>query len=281
MAESIVDDVTGVLVAIGNDAKEDNESGSIAGQIAILRRNLKKSVENVHGAKIGDNVFDQVIKGEKILFIRADESNIIQRIIMLKTEIEKLIQPVLIKITLVGGAEAWKVAHRLGEANINVMLFSARCTPGSWETRSCMLPNGVGIGQDFINGNISTILRHPAADLLRIAGVNVGLGFEEDNFARGLLWEAAWIYQDSVRASEAIGSNDAMTPSEAIGMITWDAAEINGANKELGKIVVGDDVSLNGFNADPILGWQGMGGLHSHIKLVISGSTVVCNPSQV
>ncbi len=77
-------------------------------------------------------------------------------------------------LTIVGGAEAWTIADQLAPLNISVILRPPRCTPGSWATRRCLVP-----------GTFPS-----AVEILRRAGVNVALANVEDNFIRGLIFEA-------------------------------------------------------------------------------------------
>ncbi len=176
-------------------------------------------------------------------------------------------------MTIFGGAEAWKVASKLAAASVNVIITSTRCTPGFWETRDCILPNGIGKGLDYINQkNVSMTL--PAAQILTQNGVKVGLGIGETNFARGLLWEASWIYHDSLQSSNAM-KKPSLTVEEALGMVTWNVADVTGSSESVGRLAVGDAARFVAYSTNPIVD-----GFSSKISVITNSDRIVCNPTQ-
>ena len=189
----------------------------------------------------------------------------------------------VLKLVIVGGAEAWTVADKLQAHNASVLLRPARCTPGSWETRRCLLPNNIGQGLDFelSTGTTSPKLDEvmfPAAHILMKAGVKVGVSFSEDNFARGLIWEAGWVFQDAKSAARAL-KQQGMSAKEALGMITWNVADMFGI--KAGRLVEGELANVLVYNSDPIEGAHGLGSLHSRLEMIVDGTTVRCHPRQL
>ena len=71
-----------------------------------------------------------------------------------------------------------------------------------------------------------------------------------------------------------------MSAHKALGLVTWNVADVLGM-KSGGRIVVGQRADLLGYNYDPIEGYAKMGGLYSHLKLIVNGQNVECNPRQV
>ena len=117
------------------------------------------------------------------------------------------------------------------------MIYPARCTPKNWENLHCRLPSEYP----------STI------ELLRRAGVTIGLGTNEDSSVRGLMFEAAWQYADSNDPS-ASKIESKMSESEAIGLVTWNVADILGIDKKIsaGRIKIGMVPRLVGYKGNPL-----------------------------
>ena len=122
----------------------------------------------------------------------------------------------------------------------------------------------------------------PAAHILKKQGVKVGLGFAEDNFARGLVWEAGWVYatSSSIFQSNNLTEKDRLVSHEALGMVTWDMAEITGMKGLAGEIRVNEPARYLVYNADPIQGMHQLGGLASHLQMIMDEDHVVCHPKQ-
>ncbi|KAJ3078292.1 hypothetical protein HK102_004600 [Quaeritorhiza haematococci] len=204
--------------------------------------------------------------------------------------------PPKMKVTVIGGGEAWMVADQLAAASVPVILRPARCTPGIWETRRCILPGtGAILGNDntaiFSSANSDSTTRVgdfpsvlSATEILHQAGVPVGLTPLEDNFVRGLLWEAGWAYADSqhvssiARTLKSISEHDqGLTKSEAIGLITWNVAGAMGIDAEkaeyAGRIQIGKWAGLVAYLGCPLE-------FGARIQLVSDGRRVLVHPVQ-
>jgi imidazolonepropionase-like amidohydrolase len=87
----------------------------------------------------------------------------------------------------------------------------------------------------------------------------------EEDQSRGLLWEAGWLSEDT---------SGGIWTDEAIGSVTWTAAEAFGLDKlGIGKIVVGRRASFVGLNGGPI-------GLQYAIQFLGDGEVVTTRPTQ-
>ncbi|KAJ3216491.1 hypothetical protein HK099_005841 [Clydaea vesicula] len=281
---AVLKEVTGVTVVMGNDAKDGATlANSFSGQLFSIRKLLSSQIKPVaehfiqnkkdkylsYDEKVSRSTFFDVVKGTLTLFVEAQEANDISRILKLKNDIEsnlmfefkqngiKDIAVPKIKMTIVGGAEAWVVADDLAKNSVPVILRPARCVPGSFATRRCILP-GV----------------YPSAtELLRRAGVKVSYANVEDNLIRGLMFEAGWAFSDS-NDPNAPANETKMSRSEAIGTITWNAADALGIEGLAGRLKVGNRATFNVYSEDPLK-------LGSKLKLVADGKQTVKYPKQV
>jgi hypothetical protein len=103
--------------------------------------------------------FVRVLLGEIMLFVEVQNADDISRIVGLKKLVELKVVDGLegngtydgMKMSIVGGAEAWVVAEDLGVNNVDVILRPPRCTPGSWATRQCRVPGTVPSAVDILH----------------------------------------------------------------------------------------------------------------------------------
>ncbi|KAJ3036750.1 hypothetical protein HDV00_002412 [Rhizophlyctis rosea] len=249
---AVVKDVAALHVAIGDGAKDGGHANSISGQIGLLRRILSDAV-GTKDAALKENPWTKVVRGELPLVVQADEANDISRLIALKREIESLHNSSTpIRLTILGGVEAWVVAPQLAKASIPVILSPARCVPGTWETRRCRVqwstPSSVRI--------------------LREAGVKVGLSVSEIGYARGLRWEAGWAREDANYGEK----REVVSVHEAIAFVPWPVAEGVGGGM-VGWVKAGGRASFVGFRGD-VLGFDG------RVEIVGDGGRVGCWPEQ-
>ena len=273
---SIVKDVTGVTVVLGNDAKDKSTmANSFAGQIGLIRGLLMKHVKAVANSfekdQAEDSPFYRVVKGELVLFVEAQEANDMSRMLFLINQVEEAVSrtmkslgiasvPPKIKVTIVGGAEARVIASEL--KGKHVILRPPRCTPGSWATRQCLVPSS----------------SPSAVDILLKAGVIVSFANNEDNFIRNLMFEVGWSYQESNNPDSE--NSRRMSKNEAIGLVTWNAAGALGlegtenGNYGNGRIIQGKRASIVGYNGDPLE-------FGHEIMIVADGATVTLQPRQL
>lgn len=99
--------------------------------------------------------------------------------------------------------------------------------------------------------------------ILREAGVRVGLSVPEDNYQRGLLWEAGWARVDDSK----------MSISESIGLVTWNIADMYNLPYETGRVIEHTKARFILHSGQP-------GSLSSLPKLIIDTTKIVSNPEQ-
>lgn len=129
-----------------------------------------------------------------------------------------------------------------------MLLNPSRCTPSSWEHQRCRIPSTIP----------STV------SILREAGVKVGLSVPEDNYQRGLLWEAGWARVDDPK----------MTISESIGLVSWNIADMYNLPHGTGRIIVNTTARFILHSGEP-------GSLSSMPKLIIDSTRNDARPEQV
>ncbi|KAF9225904.1 carbohydrate esterase family 9 protein [Gyrodon lividus] len=178
--EAVLKDVTAVHVAVVH------RSGgtSVSTQIAALRRLLLGPYTGERGTW-----FKAVVKGELPLVVNVKNADIIATLLKLKHEVEA-VSGTLMKMTLVGAAEAHLVAAELAGASVGVVT-PPRSFPFTWEGRRIL--HGPPVTEQSL---ITTLFAH---------GVTVGIGHqgveEEPQMAgwaaRNLRWDAAWASIDS------------------------------------------------------------------------------------
>lgn len=198
--------------------------------------------------------FSKVLSGELPLVIATHEASDILKIIDLKRKVEakrrewnETSSMGQVKFVILGGSEAWYVAKELAASQISVIAMP-RCTLGPWESQRCLVPSS-----------------YPSAlQLLKRAGVNVGLAFGEDNFQRGLIWEAGWALADAPLD---------LSVQDVVGMVTWNIASAYGLDKDVGRIREGAKAGFVVYGGTP-------GELSSKPLMVVDGSWTTCNPSQ-
>ena len=160
--DPIISANAGYNFAVGNRAKTNAASSSVPGQIEQIRSTIEG-------------------KASPLVVVDVESSSYIRSIIKYGG-----IDPRKNRFVCIGGAEAHSAAELLASVNASVILSDARCTPHSWFTRDCLVAGS----------------RPSAFELLKTAGVNVGLSVREDNFIRGLIWEAGtFLYSFSMRFS--------------------------------------------------------------------------------
>ncbi|KAF9920078.1 hypothetical protein FBU30_010136 [Linnemannia zychae] len=193
---AIIKENVALHVKIGQDAKSALFP-TISSQIAYLRTNLKKAL----ASSSSDDEFSRVVKGKLPLVIEVDNRDEIIRLIQIKKELEK--DGAKLKVALLSATEAWTVAEHLAKADIGVILRPYLCTPVQWTAQKC-LPG-------------APLSKETGLTALYKAGVRVGLAAHEAEDVRQLSWIAAWARSDLN-----------LTEKEAVGLVSWNLAEIVG-----------------------------------------------------
>jgi hypothetical protein len=133
-----------------------------------------------------------------------------------------------VKFVILGGSESHLVAGHLSRLDVPVVLMPARCYPTTWQSRFCL--------------SGPPLTPNTALDILLKNKVRVGLGSTDaDNGdARNLIWEAGW----------NLAHNSDFAPQEAVGLVTWNIADMFGL-KEEGILKVDGKANFVAYNSDP------------------------------
>ncbi|KAK3806525.1 MAG: hypothetical protein J3R72DRAFT_108273 [Linnemannia gamsii] len=194
---AIIKEKVALHVRIGQESKSI-VFPTVSSQIAYLRNNLKMALA---GTLNSHEEFVAVVHGKLPLVIEVDNRDEIIRLIQLKQDLEK--DGAKLKVSLLSATEAWTVAEHLAKAKIGVILRPYLCTPVQWTAQKC-LP-GAPLSKDT------------GLSVLHKAGVKVGLAAHEPEDVRQLSWIAAWARSDLN-----------ITEKEAVGLVSWNLAEIVG-----------------------------------------------------
>ncbi|KAG0036351.1 hypothetical protein BGZ82_004349 [Podila clonocystis] len=221
---AVIKEKVALHVRIGQESKSI-AFPTVSSQIGFLRTALEKGLADLFSP---NDEFTLVARGKIPLVIEVDNRDEIIRIIQLKKELEH--KGANIKFALLGAVEAWTVAEYLAEAEIGVILRPYLCTPVQWTAQKC-LP-----GAPLSN---ETGLSH-----LHKAGVKVGLAAFEGEEVRQLSWIAGWARSD-------LG----LTEKEAVGLVSWNLADIVGLpNAPSGLVVYNGDPFEFGAKVSAIVG---------------------------
>jgi hypothetical protein len=135
-----------------------------------------------------------------------------------------------------------------------VILSPARCTPSGWFDQDCLVSG-----------------KNPSSYyLLEKAGVNVGLSVKEDNFIRGLIWEAGWQVAD---LPDYESFSDFEIAQKSAALVTWNVAKAFGIQDKVGSIRIGTKPNFVVYNDVP-------GTLSARTVLVVDGELVETSTAQ-
>ncbi|KAF8971311.1 hypothetical protein BGZ46_010308 [Entomortierella lignicola] len=231
---AIIKEKVALHVRIGQSSKSE-AFPTVSSQIGFLRLALQKGLTDIFHPT---DEFAHVASGKLPLIVEVDNRDEIIRVIQLKKALER--EGAKIKLSLLSAVEAWTVAEHLAEANIGVILRPYLCTPVQWTAQKCLpgapLSNETGLS------------------VLHKAGVKVGLAAHEPEDVRQLAWIAGWAKSD-------LG----ITEKEAVGLVSWNLAEIVGLPTSPSGLVI--------YNGEPFE-------FGAKISAIIGGGKtgVQCNP---
>ncbi|MFC3093450.1 amidohydrolase [Alteromonas sediminis] len=188
-----------------NEAKE----AAIKGQSPMFRY-----ADSWHGitSKADVKVLQEVLKGAMPLFIYADSAADIRQVIRFKARNEGL------KVTLVGGVEAWRVAEELVAANISVVLDPESNLPGNFEQLGATLRN---------------------AAKLESAGGKVAIGMNTHN-----------IRLATQHAGNAVSHG--LSHEQGLAALTINPATMLGVDGKLGSLEAGKQADVVIWSGDPL-----------------------------
>ncbi|KAI8139957.1 hypothetical protein BJV82DRAFT_645934 [Fennellomyces sp. T-0311] len=217
--DTLVKEEAALHFAIGHSGKL-----TVSQQIAAIRELLTTSQ---------DNIFARAAQGKVPVVIETHDKDEIASIVQLKRQ---LLARGSVQFVILGGAESYLVADHLAAMDIPVILKPARCFPGTWQERLCLAG--------------PPLTRDTALDILLRRGVRVGLASTDmdDGNARNLIWEAGW----------NLAHNGQLSTEEAIGLVTWNLAEMFNLDRPespdpIGVLRQGKKADFVAYNGDPFV----------------------------
>jgi imidazolonepropionase-like amidohydrolase len=207
-----------VSVVLGNAANASGRSpGTRAKQAAMLRAELIKAQENLAKKDppkdLRSEIMMRVIKGEVRLLVTANKDQDIMTALRLAKEFN-------LKIVLDGAADAQLVINEIKASGFPVIIHPTMARPG---------------------GDAENLSMETAAKL-KAAGIPVALQSGYEGYVpktRVILFEAA------------MAAANGLSKTDALGLITIDAARILGLDGRIGSLAVGKDADLALYNGDP------------------------------
>ena len=154
----------------------------------------------------------KVINGDMPLLVSADRASDIQQVVKLKDRFTDL------NIVLVSGTDAWRLADKLAQSDIPVILNPEYNLPGGFDQLGATLEN---------------------AARLHKAGVMVAIGMETHN-----------IRLATQHAGNAVANG--LPHSEGLAALTINPAKIFGMDKEIGSLASGKRADLVVWSGDPL-----------------------------
>ncbi|EKM54391.1 uncharacterized protein PHACADRAFT_258201 [Phanerochaete carnosa HHB-10118-sp] len=172
---AVVSDVTALHVALTH-----GDTPSVSTEVAALRRILLHPPEGE-----GQEWYKKAVNGEIPLVVETHNADIIATVILLKREIE-IETGQAMKVTILGGGEAYLLAEELAGADVGVIMSPPRPLAYSWDYRR-------------VNPGLPVTNQSAIARLIE-AGVTVGIGpqgtsgmpFMSSWAVRNLRFDAGW-----------------------------------------------------------------------------------------
>ncbi|KAJ7056558.1 hypothetical protein C8F01DRAFT_1233681 [Mycena amicta] len=220
---AVLQDIAAVHIAIS-----PSFAPSVSTQIAALRRLLLESSvkESEH-----EFAFAQARKGSIPLVITVNSADIIANLLLLKGEAEKK-HGVMLKMTLVGAAEAHLLAAEVAAAGVGVILVPPRSFPYTWEQRRILAG--------------PPLTKQSSAAYLAAHGVVVGLGPQgvqgRESLStwavRNLRFDMAWVRvihwfsapEGNSYFQVALESGGSVSKEEALAMASSNIEELLGVH---------------------------------------------------
>jgi hypothetical protein len=179
-------------------------SVSVSTQLAALRRLLFEDV--------GGKAWSRVQSGRLTLVVHVDSADIMANLIKIKMDYEEATRNRL-WLTFAGGAEAHRIAEKIAEAGVSVIVTMPRPYPGTWD-KSRFLP-GPPLSADNL---VATLLEK---------GVNVAIGTVDKFAVRNTRFEIAWI---------ALNSNGRISRAKALALVTTNLERALGFPRRWGHL---------------------------------------------
>jgi len=177
-----------------------------------------------------------VVRGEMLLFVRANRAADLRQIIALKGRRPSL------KLAILDGREAWRVAGELAAAGIPVILNPIYNLPASFESMGARRDNAALLREAGVKIAFSSIVHsfdmsHNARLLPQAAGLAV---------AAGLPWDAA--LEAMTRGPAEIFGIEAdygsLAPGRVADVVVWDGDPLEVMTAPAHVIIAGNEIEL-------------------------------------
>ncbi|KAI7851769.1 hypothetical protein BDC45DRAFT_571641 [Circinella umbellata] len=224
---------------------------TVSQQIAIIRRLL-----SVPANGNNNNIFYRAAQGQIPVVVEADNKDEIASIIQMKRQL--LTQGHKVQFIILGGAESYLVVDHLAAMDIAVIFKPARSYPLTWQQRLSL------VGPPMTS--------ETGLDILVRGGIRVGIASTDTSSGdlRNLIWEAGW----------NLAHNNQLSKEQAIGMVTWNLADMFNLNhaenvNPVGVLRQGRKADFVAYNGDPFV-------FRTKVLMVYGGghSGPLCFPKQ-
>ncbi|KAG8163405.1 hypothetical protein KVR01_006702 [Diaporthe batatas] len=164
-------------------AAKRGKTPSISSAVGAFRRKLLDALNSTEEAKDSyseEAYLKKVVAGDLPLVVTVHSADAIASILKVKQVVEK--EGAKLRLSIIGGAESWILAHDLAAAGVGVVLAPADSYASEWDQRRALS------GAPLTNGT--------AIDKLIDAGVVTAIGLEEDWIIRDLALLAGRAYRN-------------------------------------------------------------------------------------
>jgi len=174
-----------------------------------------------------------VIQGQEPLIVRADRASTIRQIV-------QYAQGARLKLILVGGGEAWEVAHDLAQAQVPVVIDPETNLPASFSDLGATLRNAARLdaaGVTVVFQPQSNDPSHYARTITQIAGNAV---------ANGMRWDHAFaaITRNPAQVWGIADSYGTLEPGKDADVVIWDGDPLNVTSAPTAVFIRGQSISL-------------------------------------
>eukprot|EP00158_Paraphelidium_tribonemae_P008279 Partr_v1_DN28537_c0_g1_i2_m73708 putative Carbohydrate esterase family 9 protein len=223
---------------------EHSDVYSISSQIDFLKQFLFQAVQQSKNATASEDLYEKhkfyrtrveadafrsVVENQLPLAVHVHNAEQISAILALKKEVETEMNSQF-RVVIIGGAEAWRVASQIALSPLtSLILTPVRCTPGNQDSRRCR--SMTSLQHPILTRNKWSREVKMGMAILFSAGVRIAVGPADDNMVTSLLWDAGyarWMSDKLVNGDLSLHSTNKLTVHDAVGMVTWNIAEIFG-----------------------------------------------------
>lgn len=211
--EAVLQKAVALHMTLGNAAKGAGLTGSVSGQLLLIRKMLTREIPHTGHT----STLEAVINGTWPLVMHVHQADAIDALLRLLEEVAPTV-----RLTIFGGAEAHLVAGKLASARVPVVLSPPRAVPRA------------AFDQDRAVGG-----EESAAEKLNAAGVFVGLA-------------GAAGPPTNLRFEAGLAICAGMPRDAAMRSVTTNVAQAFGLPETVGRIAVGQRAHFAVYSSDPL-----------------------------